>query len=393
MTGDNILIIQSGGSTPVLNRSLYGLVSEAYEQKCFGMIYGAIHGIEGLLSNKFIDLSKQTKEQWNRIIRTPGAILGSSRRKLKTDDTLTALGILQTHGIRYCFIIGGNDSAETGHQISVATKAAGKPLTVINVPKTIDNDLVQTDHSPGYGSAARFVALATMGAGRDAETMGDASPITIIEVMGRNAGWLAASSMLAKQDERDAPHLVCVPEVPIDEQKFLNNVEDAYSRFGFVVVVVAENTRSTNGVLSNQKTPWYVDEFGHPYYDGAGRYLSELIGCHLKTRVRYERPGTIQRSMATCVSNTDALEAEKVGRAAVRYAIDGLSDHMVTLVRHKSKKYTCSTGLAPLERIAGQVSQMPGKYLHPADYTVTQAFVQYSTPLIGAPLPKFSRLL
>ena len=389
----NILIVQSGGSTPVLNRSLHGLVSEAHEHGGFGEVYGAAHGLEGLLSGQLIDLSKQTKAQWHRIARTPGAALGSSRRKLRPEDMPAVLGTLWANGIRYFFIIGGNDSAHTGHQISVGARAAGRPLTVISVPKTIDNDLVLTDHSPGYGSAARFVSLATMGAGRDAEAMGEASPITIIEVMGRNAGWLAASAALAKRDERDAPHLVCVPEVPIDEQRFLDGIEDAYRRFGFAVAVVAENTRGTDGILGGQEEPWHVDDFGHPYYHGSGRYLSELVGRHLKTRVRYERPGTIQRSMAACVSRTDAREAEMVGRAAVRYAIEGASDQMVTLVRQGSKKYTCSTGLAPLEQVAGRVFQMPGEHLHPADYTVTQEFIQYARPLIGAPLPRFGRLL
>ena len=260
----NMLVMQSGGSTPVLNRSLFGIVSEAFERSQQGLL-GAVRGVEGLLSGELVDLSRVSKARWRTIARSPGAALGSTRRTLKTDDTLRMLRVLTERRIRYCFIIGGNDSAETGRRMSVEATAAGLDLAVVNVPKTIDNDLVLTDHCPGYGSAARFVALATMGAGRDAEAMGVASPVTILEVMGRDAGWLAASAALAKRDERDAPHVICVPEESVDEDRFLGHVEEAYRRFGFAVAVVSENARGTEGVLGGQRDPWRVDEFGHPY--------------------------------------------------------------------------------------------------------------------------------
>ncbi len=277
--------------------------------------------------------------------------------------------------------------------MSLGVCAAGYDLTVINVPKTIDNDLVLTDHSPGFGSAARFVALATMGAGRDAEAMGKASPITIIEVMGRDAGWLAASSALAKRDERDAPHIICIPEVPIDEDHFVDVVENAYRRFGFAVAVIAENTRGADGVLGGDSEPWYVDDFGHPYYDGPARYLAGLVGRRLKVRARYEKPGTIQRSLVSCVSRTDAQEAETVGRAAVRYALDGHTDQIVTLVREPGEKYVCATGLAPLDKVAGAVKVMPSEYIDASSDFVTDEFISYVRPLIGGALPRFGRLI
>ena len=385
-------MMQSGGSTAVLNRSLLGVVLEANRSEGLGVIYGAVHGLDGLLSGQLIDLSKQTKAQWSRIARTPGAALGSSRRKLTAEDIPMTVDAISKHDIRFWFTIGGNDSAETARRISVEARDAGMPLTVINVPKTIDNDLVLTDHSPGYGSAARFVALATMGAGRDAEAMGKASPITILEVMGRDAGWLAAAAALGRQSERDGPHLICVPEAPVDERLFLDGIEDAYRRFGFAVAVVAENARGLDGVLGGQQEPWYVDEFGHPYFEGAGRFLATLIGRRLGTRVRYEKPGTIQRSMAACVSGTDAREAEMVGRAAVRYALQGISSQMVTLVREEGRGYACSTGLAPLEEVAGKVQRLPGHYFDPASQMATGAFLDYARPLIGAPLPRFGRV-
>jgi 6-phosphofructokinase 1 len=263
---------------------------------------------------------------------------------------------------------------------------------VINVPKTIDNDLVVTDHSPGYGSAARFVALATMGVGRDAEAMGDAAPVAVLEVMGRDAGWLAASSALARRDERDAPHVVCVPEVPVDEARFMERIEHAYRRFGFGVAVVAENARGPAGVLGGQEEPWYVDDFGHPYFDGPGRYLAAQVSRRLGVRVRYEKPGTIQRTMMACVSRVDAREAEEVGRAAVHYALDGHGDQMVTLVRQSGEAYACTTGLVPLERVGGRVKTMPERYLDRSGYFVTEEFIDYARPLIGPPLPRLGRL-
>ena len=388
----NVLVMQSGGCTPVLNKSLFGIVHEADESKAFGKVYGAGFGLEGVLSGELLNLGQLSRAAWNRIARTPAAALGSTRRKLTSEDVPLILETLAKHDIRYWFIIGGNDSAETGHSVSLEARASGYDLTVINVPKTIDNDLVLTDHSPGFGSAARFVALATMGAGRDAEAMGKASPITIIEVMGRDAGWLAASSALAKRDERDAPHIICIPEVPIDEDHFVDAIENAYRRFGFAVAVIAENTRGADGVLGGDSEPWYVDDFGHPYYDGPARYLAGLVGRRLKVRARYEKPGTIQRSLVSCVSRTDAQEAETVGRAAVRYALDGHTDQIVTLVREPGEKYVCSTGLAPLDKVAGAVKVMPSEYIDASNYFVTDEFIRYVRPLIGGALPRFGRL-
>jgi 6-phosphofructokinase 1 len=384
--------MQSGGSTPVFNRSLFGVVREASGHDTVGDIFGAAHGLDGLLSGRLIDLRKQSATEWGRIARTPGAALGSTRRKLKAEDIPAAMALLATRDIRWCFIIGGNDSAVTGHALHIESVAAGVPLSVLHVPKTIDNDLVATDHSPGYGSAARFVALAAMGAGRDAEAMGDASPVAIIEVMGRDAGWLAAAAALGKREERDAPHAICIPEVPVDEGQFLGLLEAAYRRFGFAVAVVAENARGADGVLGGEQEPWYVDDFGHAYYEGAGRHLAALVGRHLNVRVRYERPGSIQRSMAACVSGIDAREAELVGMAAVRYALGGATDSMVSLVRDDGDGYGCSTDIVPLGQVAGRTRSMPGEYLDRSALGVTDAFIEYARPLIGAPLPRFLRL-
>jgi len=389
---DNALVLQSGGCTPVINRSLAGVAWQAVKHPEIRKIIGASHGLEGILRDKVIDLGRLSNAEWNRIAKTPGAALGSTRHKLQSDEIDAVLDSLDRHGVRFVFTIGGNDSAETGLAISRAARHAGYDLQVMNVPKTIDNDLVLTDHSPGYGSAARFVALATIGAGQDAQSMGQASPITIMEVMGRDTGWLAASATLAKQRESDAPHLICVPEVPVEEGRFLEHIEEAYRKYGFAVAVIAENTRGAAGILGGQSEPWFIDDFGHEYFDGPARYLAGLVSQHLKVRARYEKPGTIQRSFIPSVSRVDAREAELVGRAAVSHAVNGHSDEIVTLIREQGRAYTCKTGLAPLEQVAGQVQPMPPEYLDSDNEFVTPKFIDYALPLVGSRLPRFSRV-
>ena len=388
----NLLVMQSGGSTPVLNRSLLGIVAEAGETSAFEKILGARHAMEGVVDGRIVDLGRYGKTWWRRAAATPGGVLGSSRRMFRDEDAPAVLRTIADNDVRCLLTIGGNDSAENSRRVAGHARLAGVELTVINVPKTIDNDLVLTDHTPGYGSTARFVALAAMGAGRDAETMGTAAPVAVIEVMGRDAGWLAASAALAKREERDAPHLIAVPEVAIDVDRFLDGLENAYSRYGVAVAVVAENARGPDGPLGGERTPSRVDDFGHAYYEGPARYLAAQAERRLGVRARAEKPGTIQRSMAACVSSTDAAEAEMAGRAAVRYALEGVSDRMVTLVRAEGDEYSCTTGVAPLADVAGKVRRMPPCFLDPDNHAVTDAFLRYACPLIGAPLPRFERL-
>ena len=348
--------------------------------------------MDGVVKGRLVDLGRYGKTWWRRAGATPGGVLGSSRRGVRDDDAPAILRTIRNNDIRYLLTIGGNDSAENSRRVAEQARLAGMDLTVVNVPKTIDNDLVLTDHTPGYGSTARFVALAAMGAGRDVETMGPVAPVAIIEVMGRDAGWLAASAALAKREERDAPHLIAVPEVAIDVDRFLGGLENACRRYGAAVAVVAENARGPNGPLGSQRTPSRTDDFGHTYYEGPARYLAALAENRLGVRVRAEKPGTIQRSMASCLSGTDAAEAEMAGRAAVRYALEGAADRMVTLVRGEGDAYSCTTGLAPLADVAGKVRTMPPSYLDPDDHTVTNEFLRYARPLLGAPLPRFERL-
>ena len=376
-----------------MNRSLAGVVVEGLARPEIGEVYGAVHGLEGVLSQRFLDLGHLSRRSlWKAVSGTPGAVLGSGRRSLRPEDLSAVMTALVEQRIGYLFTIGGIDSAETAHLIARYTAEVGQGVTVVHVPKTIDNDLVATDHTPGYGSAARFVALAVMGAGRDAESMGPASPVTVLEVMGRDAGWLAAASALGKREEMDAPHFICFPETTLEEDRFLGRMEDAHRRWGFAVAVVAENALTADGPVGGQRDPFYVDDFDHAYYEGPGRYLAQLVGRRLGVRARFEKPGTVQRSMMACVSRTDAREAEQVGRDAVAYALDGRTDCMVTLLREEGTKYHCETGTVALDAVAGKVKPLPPQYLDATEGMVTQEFRKYAAPLVG-PLPRYARLL
>ena len=388
---NSALVMQSGGCTHVLNRSLYGIASE-FARMGSGTLYGAPNGLEGILRDRVVNLSEVSREHWMSVAGAPGAAIGSTRRRLRDDDVEPVFEYLERLGIRYWFIAGGNDSAETGHTLQTRADEIGYDLSVINVPKTIDNDLVLTDHCPGYGSAARFVATAVVGSGLDAEALTGASPITIFEVMGRDAGWLAAASALARREERDPPHLVYVPETPVDEDQFVADVQDAYTKYGYAVAVVSENARAADGIIGAESDPWFVDDFGHEYYDGPARYLAALVSRSLGVRARYEKPGTIQRSLVWAASESDVREAEMVGRAAVTAALGGMRDVIVTLEREEGPVYKCRTGFAPLDQVGGKVRRMPEEYLSPSDNFVTDAFIQYLKPLAGD-IPRFARLM
>ena len=388
---NSALVMQSGGCTHVLNRSLYAIASE-FTSTGSGTLYGAPNGLEGILRDRSVNLSEVPHDLWMSIANAPGAAIGSTRRRLRDDDVEPVFRYLERLGIRYWFIIGGNDSAETGHTLQMRADEIGYDLSVINVPKTIDNDLVLTDHCPGYGSAARFVATAVVGSGLDAEALTGASPITIFEVMGRDAGWLAAATALARREERDPPHLICVPEILVDEDKFVADVQDAFTRYGYAVAVISENARTADGIIGAESDPWFVDDFGHEYYDGPARYLAALVSRRLGVRARYEKPGTIQRSLVWAASESDVREAEVVGRAAVTAAREGLRDVIVTIEREDGPAYKCRTGFAPLDQVGGKVRLMPDEYLAPQDNFVTDAFLQYLSPLVGD-IPRFGRLM
>jgi 6-phosphofructokinase 1 len=387
-----LIVGQSGGPTAVINASLVGAVRAALASNQVGGIYGARYGIRGVLDRDLLDLRAEPPSTWDALLRTPSAALGACRFRLDDDTTLQALESLRALGARYFIYIGGNDSADTAHRLAEAARAADSDLRIICVPKTIDNDLPATDHCPGYGSAARFIALATMDSALCTRAMPDHYPVKIIEVMGRDAGWLAAASALGKARPEEPPHLIYTPERPWSATRFLDDVRAVHQEFGYVVVVVAETVRNENGQALGAMASTGVDAFGHHLLSGAAQYLVSLVSEELGLRARFDKPGDLQRMSSLAVSDVDRSETELVGHAAVQAALGGETDKMVTLVRVPGHGYRCETGLAELAGIANATRPLPPAFLSATGTGVTEAFRAYALPLLGAPLPRYARL-
>jgi 6-phosphofructokinase 1 len=391
-THNNLIIGQSGGATAVINASLVGAFEAALKDTHIDGIYGMLHGIEGLLKEDIIDLRQQSADLWPRLLATPSAALGSCRYKLQEDDPERIIAILRRYNIRHLLYIGGNDSADTAHRLAQYAQQTGYGLQVISVPKTIDNDLPFTDHCPGYGSAARFIALATMDSAMNTIAIPSHYPVKVIETMGRNAGWLAAASALGKRHENDAPHIILMPEQPFNPGTVLEQVEAVYRRLGYVIVVVSEAVCDEHGQPLGAAGQVGNDAFQHPLLSGAAQYLVELVKQHLKLRARFDKPGDLQRMASNSISRTDQAEAVLVGQMGVRALLSGESDKMVTLIRHTEPAYHCTTGLVELARAANIQYLMPADYLDESKTMVTQAFYDYALPLIGDALPEHAAL-
>jgi ATP-dependent phosphofructokinase / diphosphate-dependent phosphofructokinase len=265
-------------------------------------------------------------------------------------------------------------------------------VRAISVPKTIDNDLPFTDHCPGYGSAARFMALATLDSAMNTRSIPSYYPVKVIETMGRDAGWLTASSALGKRDESDPPHILLVPEQRFEAERFLSQVEEVYRRVGFVVVVAAESLRDEQGQALGSVGQVGTDAFQHPMLSGAAQQLIELVKRETKLRARFDKPGDLQRMASFSISITDRDEAYLVGKMGVKALLDGESDKMITLVRHDEPAYYCTTGLVELEQVANLQRLLPDQYLDKSKTMVTRAFYDYALPLIGDPIPDHARL-
>lgn len=390
----NLAVGQSGGPTAVINCSLAGIITEALAQEaCVGEIYGLIHGIEGALRGEFVDLRRRPPEWLAGLCRTPAAALGSCRYKLRPEEYARVLEMLRAHNVRYFLYIGGNDSMDTSQRLAEAAQAAGYELSVVGVPKTVDNDLPCTDHTPGYGSIARYWGLHAMEAARDLEAMRRYDQVKILETMGRNAGWVAAASLLGRGRPDDPPHLIYLPERPFDPERFLADVEQVYRRHGYVLVTVAETIRDRSGEPVGRAEGMFArDAFGHAVLEGTAQTLCRLVEQRLGLKARFNKPGTAQRVAAHCASEVDRQEAFETGRAAVRLAVAGRSGVMVTLVRESDEPYRCTTGVAPLHAVANAERRMPDEFIAPAGNDVTEAFLRYARPLIGEPLPAHARL-
>jgi len=390
LTG-NMLIAQSGGPTVVINQSLVGAVLEAKRHSEIKRIYGARHGIKGILSEDFLDLKKESAQTLHAIARTPSAALGSVRKKPTAEDCVKLFGILQKYAVRYFFYIGGNDSAETAFIINEEAKKVDYELRCFHIPKTIDNDLRENDHTPGYGSGAKFVACAFMGDNLDNRAL---PGVKINIVMGRHAGFLTAASALARIYPDDGPHLIYVPERAFDLERFAADVKAVYEKYGRCVVAASEGIVDKEHKSIAAAFIREVDSHGNAQLSGSGA-LGDLLAGYVKlrtdiSRVRADTLGYLQRSFPGVVSQVDAREARAVGALAVKSAVKANADGSIAIRRKPGKKYEAYFELIPLISVAKETRPMPDAFINDEGNDVTQAFLDYARPLVGE-LPKIGR--
>jgi 6-phosphofructokinase 1 len=385
LTG-NMLIAQSGGPTHVINQSLVGAILEAKQHGCIKNIYGALHGIKGILDEKFIDLKKETAGTLDVVAKTPSSALGSARCKPSSDDCAVIFRILEKYNVRFFFYIGGNDSAETVYIINEEARMAGYEMRCFHVCKTIDNDLQENDHTPGFGSAAKFVAQAFMGDDLDNRALGG---VKINVVMGRHAGFLTAASALARVHEGDGPHLIYLPERTFSMQRFLDDVQAVYKKYGRCVIAVSEGIAGRDGtpIVVKAASRKEVDSHGNVQLSGTGA-LGDILAAEIKantgiSRVRADTFGYLQRSFAGCVSQTDASEAREAGAVAVKEAVKGVRDGSITIKRKAGAGYAVEFKRVPLKNVAGKTKHMPDRFISKAGNDVTAAFIRYAAPIVG----------
>jgi 6-phosphofructokinase 1 len=389
----------------VINQTLVGIVEEAMRRHEIEQLLGARHGVSGIFTGEYVDLFRVPKERLEEIAVTPGAALGSVRHKPKEEDCRRIFEQFKKQGIRYFFYIGGDDSALAAHIINEMAKEEDYELRIFHVPKTIDNNLEENDHTPGFGSAARYVACAVRGDDLDNRSI---PGIKVDVIMGRDAGWLTAASILARQTETDGPHLVYLPEVPFTIKQFQKDVKESYARYGRCLVAVSEGIRDADGKLWAQTAGEELyealkdgqkellgkpkkDAFGHFQLSGTGILADYLTGRIKEAvdagRVRGDTFGYPQRSFTGMQSPADAREAREVGRDAVRYATVGDVDGSVTIKRVRGPKYEMYTDLVPLEAVAGKNREVPKEYISPGGNNIQESFFDYARPLVGD-LPK-----
>ncbi len=387
----NALVGQSGGPTCVINQSLVGIIEEAVKSPAIERVLGAVHGVKGVLEDKLIDLGRESKETLEAVAATPCAALRSVRKKPTREECERILAALKRHNVRYFFYIGGNDSAETAHILNEIAVAERYEVRLFHVPKTIDNDLRVTDHCPGYGSAARFVACAIAGDNQDNRSL---PGIKIDVVMGRHAGWLAAASALARVHPDDGPHLIYLPERDFTLERFLGDVERVHARHGRCLVAVSEGIHGPGGkgLLEARE----VDSHGNVQLSGSGA-LGDLLASEVKKlgeklRVRADTFGYLQRSFLGVVSEVDAAEAREVGRTAVRLAVSDQAPHGSVILQRLGEKAAYRAGFAhtDLKNVAKETRSMPAEFLA-GENDVSPAFLDYVLPLVGR-MPRAARL-
>lgn len=369
----------------MINATLAGVIREAQASGAFGSILGARRAVEGILSDDYIGLTDLPTERLDRLSRTPSAALGTSRHRPTDTEVQQVLDAFRRRDVTVFVSIGGNDTADTASRLTAGAESRGQELRVVMAPKTIDNDLPETDHCPGYGSIARFVALAVRDAAFDTRAMAHIYPVKIVEVMGRNAGWLTAAGSLALAPDARLPRpILCLPErrvAGIDE--LVSLVRSRIDADGYAVLVAPETMKWADGSAVSGDTPDWIDAFGHRYYPGVGNALARQIGAALDIKARYDKPGTIARMAMHAASDVDLAEAELVGSEAVRRALAGETGVMVAIVRESDDPYRVSYRTVPLDRIANTERLLPDEMIAASGHDVTDAFARYALPLIG----------
>ncbi|HTL52736.1 MAG TPA: 6-phosphofructokinase [Planctomycetota bacterium] len=375
---------QSGGPTTVINASMAGAILAAWKTPQITNLYGMHNGILGLLQEKLYDLRKEGKPAIEALSRCPASALGSCRYKVKTDaDFARIVEILQAHNVRYFFYAGGNDSMDTADKVSKLAATKGYELRAMGVAKTIDNDLAFTDHTPGFGSVAKYNATMVMEAGRDTDAMYTADTCTVFETMGRNAGWIAAGAGMANRHPDDAPQLVYVPECPKTLDEIAEEVRAVHKRLGRVFVVASEGLKDHSGnYLSEDKGQFGKDAFGHAQLSGISDVLKNVIEAKVGIKARICRPGTLQRNGMHFASATDVKEAFTTGQLAVKWALQGDSGYMVAMERSKGKAYKVEFVKAKLTDVANGERKLPREYMNAEGNHISPAFRAYCAPLM-----------
>ena len=387
------IVAQSGGPTTVINASACGVVQRAMDSGRIERVLGASNGILGVLTEDLFDISAESADTIDAMKRTPAAAIGSCRYKLKSLEESKAdyeriVEVFKAHDIRYFFYAGGNDSMDTCDKVNKLAADTGYELTCMGIPKTIDNDLAYTDHCPGYGSVAKYVATSAMNAGRDTEALYTTDTCTILEVMGRNAGWIAAAAGLAQRCEEDAPHLVYLPEVAFSLDQFVGDCRDVLKRWGRIFIVVGEGLKNADGeYFTADAGAFGRDSFGHAQLGGVAEVLKAVVEKEVGVKARFNKLGTNQRSAMHFASRTDVNEAYMCGEAAVNEALSGTNGKMITLLRDEGPTYKCTTGLAELSEVANGEKFVPREYINQAGNGISEAMKDYVRPLVQGEAP------
>ena len=388
-----VLVAQGGGPTAVINQSLAGVVLEARKFRNVELVYGAYHGVSGIVNEEFLDLTQETSHNIEMVADTPSSALGSTRDKPDLRYCQEIFKVLKAHGIGYFFYIGGNDSSDTVRIVSEEARRADYALRCVHIPKTIDNDLVGNDHTPGFPSAARFVVQAFMGANLDNAAL---PGVYLAVVMGRHAGFLTAASALGKKFPDDGPHLIYIPERIFILDKFLAEVKSVHEKFGRCVIAASEGIHDNQGnpVITQLSRQVERDAHGNVQLSGTGA-LTDLLCDEIKRnlgikRVRGDTFGYVQRSFMGCVSDVDQREAREVGEKAVQYAMWGDCDGSVAIKR--TGFYSVDYQLVPLESVAGKTRVMEDEFIAASGTDVTDAYLLYLRPLLGSGMPDAYRL-